>query len=49
MNCALAVYYLLYLAGHDASCPAIITVYFTESEITKKDTANITITSSGGG
>ncbi|MBU4510716.1 hypothetical protein KJ830_06675 [bacterium] len=35
--------------GHDASCPAIITVYFTESEITKKDTANITITSSGGG
>lgn len=32
-----------------AATTAIITVYYTEGEITKSDTVNITITSSGGG
>ncbi|MCG2762369.1 MAG: putative Ig domain-containing protein [Candidatus Atribacteria bacterium] len=32
-----------------AVAAAIITVYYTEGEITKSDTVNITITSSGGG
>ncbi len=32
-----------------AATTAIITVYYTEGEITKIDTVNITITSSGGG
>ena len=32
-----------------AATTAIITVYYTEGEITKEDTVNITITSSGGG
>ena len=32
-----------------AAIAAIITVYYTEGEITKSDTVNITITSSGGG
>ena len=32
-----------------AATTAVITVYYTEGEITKSDTVNITITSSGGG